>query len=348
MPVTLNEMAKITREPLGKAILLDLLRQSRILQMIPVDSVDALKVTDTRWATLPAVATRQISQAYAESTGTVEQVEDTLFIYGGDIAVDRVLLKVNSVQNPLTLQGKMKVAALAARFNYDFINNNHATLDLNGFEGLRTRVANQPARMTISLATAGDCLKVLASVANENLFIDAMHEALHKLGADAGDSLKDVNIACFMNEGTFLGFGKVLRRVGLLSVNTDNYGRIWNSFGPAKLVDIGLQSDQATEIITSTEDPGDGGADSTSIYLVRFGGITKSDASGRTVVTDDDGLRLIQLAGTSPEPYDPLNGAEGGLGAAPAIVRRIDWVLGLKQAGRYSIVRLDGFKMAPS
>jgi hypothetical protein len=316
--------------------------------MIPVVDTDGLKVSDTRWQTLPSVSTRQIGGAYTESTGTVEKVEDTLFIYGGDIQVDRVLLKVkNVIENPLTLQGKMKVAALAARFNNDFINNDH-TIDLNGFEGLKKRVANQPGRMTIDLATGGVSLKVLASTATEQAFIDGLHQAMHILGADQGDTLRDVNIALFINEKTFLGIGQVLRRVQLLSTMKDAYDRIWNTFGPVKLVDVGFQGDQATEIITNTEDPGDASNTASSMYMVRFGGIARSDASGRVTTTDDDGVRLMQLSGTNPEPYDPLNGAEGGAGAAPLLLRRIDWVIGLKQAGRYSVVRLKGFKMAAS
>lgn len=347
MAVTLNEVAKVSQTPLGKAVVLDLLRQSRILQLIPVDNVSALKVTDVRWQTLPTVATRNLNEAYTESTGTVEQVEDTLFIYGGDISVDRVLLKVKTLdgQNPLTIQGKMKTAALAARFNDDFINNDH-TIDPKGFEGIKKRVTNQPARATIDLATAGDSLKVLASAATQMTFIDAIHTALHRLGVDQGNSLKDANIAFFMNEGTFLGFGMNMRRNGLITVNTDAYDRIFTTFGPAKLIDVGLKADQVTEIITDTEDPGDAGNDSTSIYAVRFGGISHADASGRTTVMDDDGVRLIQLTGTSPDPYDPLQGAEAGAGLAPLVTRRIDWVLGLKQVGRFSVVRIKGFKMA--
>lgn len=347
MPVTLNEMAKVTQTPLGKAIILDLLRQSPILKLIPVEDVAALKMTATRWQTLPGAGTRKIDGAYTESTGKTEQVEDTLFIYGGDIKVDRILTKIDALENPLETQAKMKVASVAAKFNHHFIANDHAAGDVDGFEGLTKRVSNQPARMTIDLSPgSGDSLKVLASAANEHLFVDALHEALHKLGSTAGDGQRDVNIAFFMNEATFLGVGKVLRRVGLLSTQSDAYERVWSMFGPAKLVDIGLQSDLATDIITSTEDPGDAGNDSTSIYGVRFGGISHSDASGKTTVTDDDGLKLLQVRGTSPEPYDPLAGGEGGAGSSPAYVRRVDWAIGLAQKGRYSICRIKNFKMA--
>jgi hypothetical protein len=78
---------------------------------------------------------------------------------------------------------------------------------------------------------------------------------------------------------------------------------------------------------------------------VRFGGVSRKDASGETSVRDDDGLRMIQLSGTSLEPYDL---PEPGSGSAPVISKRIDWAIGLTQSGKYSIARIKGFKMAAS
>jgi len=349
MSVFLNEILKLTQSRMHKAVLLDLLRQSPVLPMIPVDNVDALQMTATRWQTLPTSSTRKIGGAYTEGTGTVEQVADTLFAYGGDIKVDRLLTKVKAIENPLELQMKMKVASVAALFNDHWINGDHSLggAYIDGFEGLKKRVSNQPARMTIDLATGGDSLKVLATSASEHTFVDAVHEALHKVGAVPTAGPTGTNVALFMNEATLLGIPKVLRRLAtVLSTYSDAFDRTWTTWGPAKLVDMGLKSDQSTEIITATEDPGDAGNDATSLYAVRFGGIAHRDASGKLSVMDDDGVRLLQLAGTSVEPYDPLSGGEGGAGAAPELLRRIDVAWGLTQKGRYSICRLKGFKMA--
>lgn len=328
MAYNLNELAKVAKTPYDKAVLRDLLRQSKVLQTIPVVNTNALKVAATRWQTLPSTGTRKVNGSYTESTGVTENIESTLHIYGGDITIDRVLTKVQAQEAPLTTQTAMKVASMTATFNNDFINGDHAT-NPDGYEGLKKLVSNQPARMTVDLASGGDALKVLASAANEHLLIDAMHEAMHKVdGGNAG------NVVCFMNEATYLGVGKTLRRVGLLSTQKDQYERVWETFAGAKLIDVGLLGDQSTEIILSTEDPGDGGNDSTSIYFARLG--------------SDDGLHLLQLSGTSPTPYDPLQGAEGGLGAVPGLVRRIDWVIGLRAKGRYAVARVKGFKMAAS
>lgn len=175
--------------------------------------------------------------------------------------------------------------------------------------------------MTIA-AGASDTLKILADTASEHAFIDKLHELIHVTGANA----------LLMNEKTYLGIGRVLRRAQLLNTGMDNYGRKWEEFAGCKLVDVGLKGDQSTEIITSTETALDSGADSTSIYGVRFDG--------------EDGFRIIQAAGSSPTPYDPLKGAESP--TAPVNMLRIDWVIGLQNVGRYAVGRLYNFTVAAS
>jgi len=317
MASTLNELAKVTVTPLGKAVIEDLLRQSKVLQLAPIESINGLRVNHARWQTLPSIATRAVNGTYTESTGQLDQVQETLHIYGGEVKVDRVLEgDKTAIESPMTTQTKMKVAALAYKVNQDFIKGDHA-VDPNGFEGLTKRVSNLPTRMTIDLASSGDSLKVLASATTENSFLDGVHELIHKSMANV----------LFMNEGTYLGFGKVLRRLALSATTKDAYDRIWDVFAGTKLVDIGLQSDQSTEIITATEDPGDAGNDATSIYGVRFDG--------------EDGLRIIQLAGFGPEPVD-----FGELQTQPQKMKRIDWPIGLQVVGKFAVGRLKGFKMA--
>jgi hypothetical protein len=130
-----------------------------------------------------------------------------------------------------------------------------------------------------------------------------------------------------MNEKSYLGIGQVLRRVGLTSDHMDTYGRQWTTFdtsgGSVALIDIGLKVDQSTEIITSTEDPGDGGSDATSIYGVRY------DA--------EDGFRGIQLE--APNVYQVAAEAEAG----PYGLWRCDWPYGFEQIGQYSAARITGF-----
>lgn len=323
MAVTLNEYAKLANDPLKKGFILDLLRYSDVLNIIPFADAPGLKVGGTRWQTLPDVAFRKIGGSYSESTGTVENIQETLAVLGGDIYIDRILAKAGgTMQNPLQVQMQMKAKAVAFKFNDTFINGDLAS-DPDSFEGVKKRVSNMPSRMTIDLSSSGDSLKVLASSTNEHEFVDAIHEAI---------KVVDGANAIFVNEDTYLGLGKVARRLNLYQEITDALGRKWDTIGGVRFIDVGLKSDKSTEIITSTEDPGDGGNDSTSMYVAR--------------IDSNDGLHGLQVAGLGMDIYDPTKGGEDP--TAPRFIRRIDWAVGLYNLSNYCIARVKGFKMAAS
>jgi hypothetical protein len=219
----------------------------------------------------------------------------------------------------------MKAKAVAFQFNDTFINGDLAS-NPDAFNGLKQRVATMPARQTIDLTPgAGDSLKVLASDANMHLFADAIHKA---------SKYVDGATHIFTNETSFLGLGQIARRLNLYQTLTDALGRTWESMSSGsnllKFVDVGLKGDKSTEIITNTEDPGDAGNDSTSIYVVRM--------------DTTDGLHGLQLSGLGMDIYDPTKGGEDP--TAPRVIRRIDWATGLRNLSQYSIARVKGFKMA--
>jgi hypothetical protein len=318
MAVTLNELLKTAKTAYATMVIQDLLRQSKLLQLVPFADVSGLRVVGLRWQSLPATGKRKLNAGYTEATGTTENVEETLSIYGGDVGIDRIFTKVEALfVDQLTLQTQMLTESVTRSFNNDFINGDHG-VDPDGFEGLKKRVSNMPARYTINLESGGVTLDVLASAANENKFIDALHKAKTYIGGEV-----DMWVC---NETAKIGFGQTLRRLALLDTTQDNYERTWEVFAGGKIADVGLKADLATEIILTTE-----GTDSvgTSIYGVKMG--------------DETGLNGIQLGGTSPEPYDPLGGGEKE--ATPGYLRRMDWAIGLKNFSQnFSIVRVAGVK----
>jgi hypothetical protein len=322
MAVTLIDALKQSKEPLQKGFISDLLRfGGDVMSVVPLVDVNAMQVEGNRWQVLPSSGFRRLYGGYTESSGTTEEIQETLFLLGGDVKIDRVLNDAgNYIENPLVTQMQMKAKSVAFQFLYSLINGDNA-VDPDSFEGMKKRVSNMPARMTINLSPgAGDSLKVFANAENEHLFVDALHKALRR---SRGTHL-------IMNEDTLEGIGRLLRRLNLLDVTQDQYDREFDAFRGRPLLDIGLKSDMSTEIIASTEDPGDGGNDSTSIYVPRF--------------DDDEGLHAIQLSGKGMDVYDPLNGAE--MEAGPQLLRRIDWPVGLFNLSKFCIVRICGFKMA--
>lgn len=325
MAVTLTDYFRQAKSAEHKGFIADLLRYSPIMGELPFVGTPGLQVSGIRWLTLPSVAFRALNTGYTEGTGRTENVKETLAVLGGDVKIDRILtIAKNVYEDPLTTQLKMKSKALAFAFNDYFFNGSVAT-DPDSFDGLAVRISNMPSRQTINLASGGDSLKVLASTANTHTFLDALDQAIEYCEGATH---------CFGNLDTRLKFAGAIRRASpaLFSTAKDAYDREILTYKGVRLMDAGLKADKTTEIITSTQDPGDGGNDATSLYFAR--------------IDTDDGLHGLELEGTSPNPYDPLEGGE--LESGPQYLRRIDWAIGLFNLSNYAMVRVKGFRMAAS
>jgi hypothetical protein len=330
MAITIADYAKQEQTALQKFILQNLLRYSDLMSLVPTKKVDSLTTVVTRWKNLPSVGHRQINGSYTESTGQTEQITEGVYAIGGEIKYDRVFKLVkNHIEDPAKTQAEMKIRSLAYTFNDELINGDHAS-DVNAPEGLNKRIASYlPARQSISVTAA---LDVTASAANMHTFIDKLHELVELAGLrnapliipKKGDKQPAKSGALLMNRGTYLGVGRVLRRLGLLETTQDAYGREFKSFDGVPFVDVGLKSDQSTEIILDTYGAG---GNQTRIFAVRFGGI--------------DGFEVIQL--NTPEPYNPVKAGEGaGNTTGPQMLDRIDWWMGFCGYGSYYAARLTG------
>lgn len=323
MAYTVAQLAKLETQVFKKAVLMNILRAAKVMEVLPFENVSSLTNLAVRWRTLPAgIAFRKIGAGYTEdTTGDTEQVWEAVYGFGGELKFDRVFEKItNTIVDPKVQQTQMKLKALALKFNEYFIDGDHAS-DADGFEGLKKRVSLMPSRQSVYFAGASSAaLDPKASIANARTFVDKWEECWYKC---QGGNVS----AILTNEGMIYGFGQVLRYigtnagVGMLDTTKDSFERTFVTYKGVPLIDMGLKADQSTEIITDTETAGDAGADATSLYFVSFGG--------------DEGLTGIQLSNL--EAYDPLNGGE--MESVPATQYRIDWWCGLANFGSYSIVR---------
>lgn len=327
--ITLAQMAALETEPLRKGIIMNIIRDAPLMQVIPFENVSSLRTIAVRWSKLPTGgAWRKLNEGYtASQEGTVEQVEESLFGFGGEITYDRVLTKIaNMIEDPITLQTKMKIKALTYGWKDAFINGDHAS-DEDSFEGLKKRASNLPSRQYVRFAGTGStaALDPTGSAANARAFFDKLEEAWHYCNGGQVDAI-------FCNEGFYLGLGRICRYAqtqgNFLDTTKDVLGRDLITWRGKPLFDVGYTIDQSTEIITNTETGDDGSANATSIYLASF--------------NKEEGIYGIQL-----EPltvYDPLNGGESS--SAPQLLRRIDWWNGLAMFGSYGLVRATNIKGA--
>jgi hypothetical protein len=323
MAYTLAQLAKLEVEPLKKYVIQNLLRDAKLMELLPFTNVDSLDVIATRWRTLPSAGFRKIGGAWVQSMGDTEQVWESLYVMGGEIQFDRVFKKVkNVIKDPYKDQTDMKTKAVALSFNDYLVNGDHA-VDPDGFEGLKKRVAAMPSRQSIYAAgVAGDAtaaLDVTASVANANKFFSKLEEVVVRTNGSSANA-----ILC--NEAMKLGIGHAARFIGasggiFLSTTKDSFDRDIPTYRGVPIVDAGLKGDQSTEIITDTETANDTGTDATSLYGLSF--------------DEQQGIVGIQLP-PGLEVYDP----GGELDSTPATLMRFEWVLGLSTLGSYGITRL--------
>ena len=329
MAVTLAQVAKLEKHELRAGILLNLLRESPILEYLPFENVSSLTSIAVRWTTLPTVAFRKINAGYTASEGDVEQVYESVYGFGGDIEIDRVFEKITAslIKDPRQLNIEMKSKAMAIKFADYFINGDHAS-DVDGFEGLKKRLAAYPARQRVRASATTDILDPTASAANARLFVDKWEQAMYS--ANGGDVQ-----AILCNEGLKWGIGRVLRYLSaaggsLLDTSKDQFDREILMYKGAPILDMGLKADQTTEIISATETAEDAGSDATSAYFVPF--------------NMEQGIQGIQLS--DMEIYDPLDGAEQA--SKPTKLVRVEWWCGLAGFGSYGPVRLHNIETPSS
>lgn len=275
MALTIADFAKQETQPLSKFVMKNLLRNSDLMSLIPMKKVNSLTNIVVRWNTLPSVAHRQINGTYSESTGTTEQITEGVYALGGEVKFDRVFSLVdNVIEDPKKTQTAMKSQAIAFAFNDMVINGDHLS-DVNTPEGLNKRIASYlPSRQSISIGTAFD---VTASAANMHKLVDYLHSAIELAGlrkaplikVQQGSKQPAKTGAILVNRSMYLGFGRVLRRLGLLQTTQDAYGREFDSFDGVPMIDVGLKADKSTEIITNTYG---GSNNETRVFAVRFGG----------------------------------------------------------------------------
>ena len=276
MAVTLAQAAVLSQNELQKGVLEIFVRESVLLDRLPLMDIEGNAFAYDEEATLPGVEFRAVNTAYSESTGTVNQKTETLTILGGDSDVDTFIAATRSnVNDQRAIQDQLKVKAASYKFQDAFINGDTA-VDANSFDGLKKRLTGG---QVVALATNGGPV-----VGNGGTDIHAFFDFLDALIASV-PGLSAGNGALFMNS---LIRGKILSAMRRININVEAVGRLpeplrqgaSGATGPipqatlptyngVPMIDIGQKADGSL-IIPQTETQGTA-VDASSIYAVKFG-----------------------------------------------------------------------------
>ena len=106
MAMTKVEAAKLTQDMLLRGVTETIVKESRLLQLLPFTEVTGTAVTYNRELTMPAVAFYDVGDVWAEATPTFTQVTTALKILGGDADVDNFLQATYADPNDIEAEVK--------------------------------------------------------------------------------------------------------------------------------------------------------------------------------------------------------------------------------------------------
>jgi putative hemolysin len=304
MAVTLLQAAIDQRtDKLTGALIMMLDQISPVFRMIPMDKIDGRFYDYEQVVSLPSVSWRAVNTAYAESSGVSNPAREYLKILGGEVKIDRHLLRTapgNTAQITKRRQTEMKLQAAANEWDRAFFEGSELNSP-NEMVGLRPRIGGNQLLLN---ATGGGTL----TLANLDLLIDAVPFAERQYPGIVKRG-EGVQKCLFMNRtlrrkiGVLVDAATGSRRI---DISRDQFGQQQERYNGIPIYVI-EDTGSTNTVLGFDEDPGDGTADCASIYCVAFGeglahGIYNNGngADGAPILMDvmefgaDDGVRGLE------------------------------------------------------
>lgn len=305
MPITLLEAAKLNSgEVMRNTIIEHFAFTSDLLRVLPFLDVAGGAYVYNLEGSLPGVAFRGINEGYTASAGIMNPQTERLRIGGGELVVDKAILKINGpeVRSAHELR---QVKALSLTIGAKIINGD-STANPREFDGLRTRIIGDQL-LNAGSTDGGDPL----SVSSLRDLIDAVDNPTHLVM-----SKKMRNLLSAAASDTTIG--------GYIAYDKDEFGRRITMFDGLPI--IVTDYDAAGSQIIDFNEVGSTGstATATSVYCVNFG---------------DEGV--VGLQNGVMEVRDL-----GEMQTQPAMLTRVEWLVGLAALHGRAAARLRGVKQA--
>lgn len=293
MALTLLEASKLNDGDVKRSAIIEMFAaNSDILRVLPFEDVPGGSISFNQEGKLPGVAFRGFNEAYTESVGIMNPQVEVLKIAGGDLDVDKAILKTRG-QDQRAVQEAMKVKALSLYLTGKVINGD-SDADVRQFDGIRKRIVGY------QLVQANYIDQLAGSATNKPLSLESLDAAIDRV-----------------DNPTHLLMSKDMRRKltvaarnyqvgGFIDYSIDEFGQrvtMYNDL-PILIVDY---DDTGTRIIDFNEAGPAAGTTSTSIYCVSIGsGMLTGLQNGTMDVTDI-----------------------GELQTKPALRTRIEWLVSI-------------------
>ena len=317
MAYTLQDYARLAKSDLKAGIVDVFRRESFVMDLMSFENIDGLSVQILRTKTLPTVGWRKIGGTWSPSKATFEPIQENIYNLGGNIDIDKLLVKAKAVVDQRSIQTDAFITSLAYEFQ-DYFLNGDPTVEPDGFTGLWKRIKLFEPGMELNAAGLDVSPDGATLAAAQLTLIDHLQSLQHRTEGHKCDAI-------FSNDTLYLRLLSALRASGLYDTTKDNYNRTVATYGPdgPKMYDIGYKADQTTRIIGNVEltnGTAKTAGTATSCYAVKFG---------------EKFLMGIQL-------YPPDVEDAGLLESGVAYRTTVDWPLGIYAVNPRSFAQLSG------
>lgn len=290
MALTLIEASKLDDGDIHRNAIIEMFAaNSDILRVLPFEDVPGGSLSYNQEGKLPGIAFRGFNEAYAEGVGILNPQVEVLKIAGGDLDVDKAIIKTRG-QDQRSVQEAMKVKALSLHLTGAFINGSSAT-DQRQFDGLRVRVAGfQLKSPTVAGTGTVDGALSLESL---DAAIDAVDNPTHLVMSKA--MRRKLTVAA-----------RNYQVSGFISYDEDEFGRKITLYNELPIL-IADYDDTGTFILQFNEvGPSASSATCQSLYVVSVG-------SGMLTGLQNGTMEVSDL---------------GELQTKPVMRTRIEWLVG--------------------
>lgn len=250
MAMTLLEASKINKGDVVRSGIIEMFaRESDVLRVLPFIDIPGGSYHYTQEGQLPGVGFRGVNQAYPESVGVLNPQVEVLRIGGGDLDVDKAIVKMHG-EDVRTTHEAAKVKAMSLYFNKKVIKGD-STADPREFDGLQNRITGSQL-FWAGNTSGGDPLSLLKL----DEVIDSVDGATHII---ASKQIRRLLTAAARDPGV----------AGHISYSVDEFGRKVTHYNDLPIL-IADYDETGARILDFNEAAPGGGTTATSLYVVRF------------------------------------------------------------------------------
>ena len=285
MAMTILEAAKLRPFDTFRTAVVEMFaRESDIIAALPFQTIPGPAYRYNREGALPGVAFRGVNEAYIESVGVLNPVVEALAIAGGDLDVDKFIIKTGA-DNVRETHEQMKVKNIAQTWANNFIKGD-STSDPRLFDGLQMRVTGSQL-IDAGATSGGDALSLYIL----DKAIDAVDHPTHIIMSKA--------LRTRLTQAS-----RATAVAGYVTFDTNTLGQRVTRYNDLPIL-VAYGHNGGTEILGYTEaNPGGGSNVGTSVYIVSFGdGMLTGIQNSEMMVTDLGELQTAPVLRTRVEWY---------------------------------------------